>query len=312
MTTPFDTPPPGRGSNTELLDREALRRGHERSAATVEASDTLSRLTREELLDRLDLIAAHPNDILDAGGGTGVGALALAKRYPRARTVLLDHAAQRCRQAERRRGWRRRFTVVRGDVQAMPFADESFDMVFSNLCLQDCLPPDEALREARRVLRDGGLYLFATLGPGTLAPLRDAWCRVGDRAAHVHDFIDMHDLGEALARRGFRDPVLDVDRLRFSFPSYRDLVLALRGAGATCAALTRRRGLTGKTAHGAVLEALGWGGGRGEVVVPVEVVYGHAWVVGPAPAASREDQSVGDIGARGEVAIPASSVRRRR
>jgi ubiquinone/menaquinone biosynthesis C-methylase UbiE len=47
-------------------------------------------------------------------------------------------------------------TVVRGDAEAMPFADASFDRVSSNGVLHHTPDMDAALREVRRVLAPGG------------------------------------------------------------------------------------------------------------------------------------------------------------
>ncbi|MEJ0098994.1 MAG: hypothetical protein WDO12_04335 [Pseudomonadota bacterium] len=61
------------------------------------------------------------------------------------------------------------------------------------------------------MLRPGGLVLLSSLGPETLQELRASW-GASDGGVHVNEFIDVHDLGSALARAGFVEPVLDVDR----------------------------------------------------------------------------------------------------
>jgi SAM-dependent methyltransferase len=59
------------------------------------------------------------------------------------------------------------FSAVAGDAAALPFDDESFDMVLSYAVLQRLPNLEAALREARRVLRPGG-SLYGQWGPGWL------------------------------------------------------------------------------------------------------------------------------------------------
>lgn len=49
--------------------------------------------------------------------------------------------------------------VVEGDIHDLPFPEESFDFVFSNI-FDHALKPRVFMREAQRVLRPGGLFLL--------------------------------------------------------------------------------------------------------------------------------------------------------
>jgi SAM-dependent methyltransferase len=52
--------------------------------------------------------------------------------------------------------------VCRADVGALPFADESFDLVTANMVVEHLDAPEKQFREVRRVLRPGGAFLFHT------------------------------------------------------------------------------------------------------------------------------------------------------
>ena len=97
----------------------------------------------------------------------------------------------------------------------------------------------------RRILKPGGVVVFSTLGPDTLTELRVAWEYVDDHP-HVHSFADMHNVGDALLGAGFTEPVVDTDRVYFSYGELKKLVDDLRALGATNAMTGRRRSLTGK------------------------------------------------------------------
>jgi SAM-dependent methyltransferase len=52
--------------------------------------------------------------------------------------------------------------AVVGDVARLPFADGAFDVVFSKFLLEHLVEPLGAFREFRRVLREGGRFVFHT------------------------------------------------------------------------------------------------------------------------------------------------------
>jgi malonyl-CoA O-methyltransferase len=168
----------------------------------------------------------------------------------------------------------------------LPFADGGVDFILSNLMLQWC-DPDAVFREFRRVLAPRGLLCFSTLGPDTLRELRSAWRQV-DSHTHVHQFIDMHDLGDALVRAGFAAPVLDVERYTLNYLDVRRVASDLKATGARNATQGRARGLTGRRQFAALQAAYENFRHDGRLPATYEVVFGHAW----APeAATRRDGS---------------------
>ena len=168
------------------------------------------------------------------------------------------------------------------DATALPIARSSVSLVWSNLMLQWLHDPLPALKEAHRVLEVGGMLMFSTLGPDTLKELR-ASLPPSD-AEHLHRFIDMHDLGDALVKAGFADPVMDMDMITVTYAGLDDLLRALRTSGSNNASMHRPRGLVGKghwqhlRSHYDALRR------NDRLPVTVEVVYGHAWKAEPKVA----------------------------
>jgi len=196
----------------------------------------------------------------------------------------------------------RRFRRVCANAAALPLREASVDLVLSNLVLHWCDDPDAVFAECRRVLRPGGLLTFTTLGPDTLAELRRAWA-AADAHTHVHRFIDMHDLGDALVRAGLAEPVLDVERCTLTYGSVGDLARDLRAMGAANAAAGRPRGLTGRSSFERMAGAYEAYRRDGRLPATCEVVYGQAWCpVGPR-------RTVADPG---EVTVPVNRIGRRR
>lgn len=97
-------------------------------------------------------------DALDAGCGTGRYLGLLANRG--ARTVGVDSSAHMLAQVEPGHG-----RLVRGQIEALPFASRSFDIVVSGLVLGDTAHLALAIAELARVLRPGGQLIFSVVHP---------------------------------------------------------------------------------------------------------------------------------------------------
>jgi malonyl-CoA O-methyltransferase len=276
-----------------FLDPRLVRRAFDRASATFDAHAAVHGELRTRLLERLDVVRIKPDIVIDLGAGTGHASRALQDRYRQAQVVAVDLSIGMLEQARRQQRFLKRFGRVAADAQALGLKTASADLIFSNLMLQWCSEPDRAFQELARVLKPGGLLMFTSLGPDSLRELRSAWA-ASDADVHVHRFIDMHDLGDALMRAGFAEPVMDTERLTVTYPSADALLRELKGSGSTNVALGRSRSLKSRVAGRATrtsLEAL-----RAEAVVPLtlEVVYGHAW--SPIrPATKRTDPGLFSI-----------------
>src|SRR5690242_14219598 len=148
------------------LDARHVRQAFGRAAATYEAHAVLQAEVGTRLLERLDGVALAPERVLDVGSGPGRGSQALRARFPNTNVVALDLALPMLQAAASHAS--PGFARVGGDAQALPFADATFDLLHSNLCLQWCDDPGLAIAEFARVLKPGGLLLFTTFGPATL------------------------------------------------------------------------------------------------------------------------------------------------
>lgn len=281
-----------------FLDPRAVRRSFDRAASSFDAVAVVHGEIRSRLLERLDVVRLDPRLVIDLGAATGHGSRALQDRYPRSQIVAIDLSTQMLVQARSQQRWLRRFQRVAADAARLPLRDQSVDLVFSNLMLQWSSDPDAVFREARRTLRPEGLLTFASLGPDSLREIRAAWSQADSRI-HVHRFIDMHDLGDALVRTGFAEPVMDTERLTITYRSVDALMRELGSSGSGNVAAGRLRGLTTRSARQHFASALETGRVEGALPVTLEVVYGHAW--------RGQDRKAG----AGESVVPFRSIGRR-
>jgi ubiquinone/menaquinone biosynthesis C-methylase UbiE len=108
-------------------------------------------------------VGRAPERVLDVGCGTGEGALFLAREFPQARVRGVDISEEMVRAAVAKVGLdpEGRIAFKVGDAAALPFPDDSFDLV-----AQLNMPPFFA--ELARVLRPGGhVIVAASWGPDT-------------------------------------------------------------------------------------------------------------------------------------------------
>lgn len=273
----------------EALKR-AIRRSFEAAAPTYDEAAFLQQEIARRLDDHLDGMKIAPGLILDAGCGTGFGLSLLKARFSEARLLGLDlaHAmAARTRDRHARpSGWRKwlplfaphssPLTALCADMERLPLARDSLDMVWSNLALQWVGEPDGAFREIHRALKPEGLFIFATFGPDTLMELRAASADL-DGHRHVNRFIDMHDIGDALVHAGFSNPVMEMERITLTYDALPGLLRDLKAIGAHTVVEDRRAGLMGKKEWRRLAENYERFRQDGRLPATYEVVYGHAW-----------------------------------
>ncbi|VAW99828.1 Malonyl-[acyl-carrier protein] O-methyltransferase [hydrothermal vent metagenome] len=263
------------------IDKRLARRAFDRAAQSYDEAAILQREVNLRLLERFDDINFVPESILDIGAGTGFATYALHKRFPKANVTALDIAESMLAVAKSRLSimskLKKKIIFVNAEAECLPFADNSMDLIYSNLTLQWVSSLDAALQECRRVLKPGGMLLFSTFGPDTLKELRHSWQAV-DQYSHVNDFIDMHDVGDAMMRAQFAEPVMDVENFTLTYSDVYKLMHDLKAIGAHNVTSQRAKGLTGKTHFKQLEQHYETFRQHGVLPASYEVVYGHAWL----------------------------------
>jgi ubiquinone/menaquinone biosynthesis C-methylase UbiE len=183
--------------------------------------------SRERLLDRL----AWRGDetALDVGCGRGLLLVAAARRLPRGKAVGIDiwqaedltgNRPEATLENARLEGVADRVEVRTADMRQLPFPDDSFDVIVSNVAIHNLYRPAErerAVAEIARVLKPGGQALINDI-------------RHGDEytaAFTKHGCPDVHRLSSRW---------LTVLTALFTFGSLRPATLLARKPSATSAA----------------------------------------------------------------------------
>lgn len=144
----------------------------------------------------MDWLAPRPGQrLLDVAGGTGDIAFRFLKRAPSATATVLDLTesmleAGRSRAAAENLAGRLDWTV--GDAMALPFEDASFDVYTISFGIRNVTRPEDALREAFRVLKPGGRLMVLEFSqiPNDLM----------QRAYDLYSFNVIPRMGQLIAR----------------------------------------------------------------------------------------------------------------
>ncbi len=278
-------------------DARELTRAFDHAADSYDAAAYSQREIAQRMLSRFELLRIAPKRILDIGCATGDATRKLAARFPEADMLAIDLSGRMLAKMRNAAPWWKKHLpflgehaprCVQADPAALPFKAGICDLIWSNLALywRDL---EASVREAHRCLAVDGLFMFSSLGPDTLKEWRGAFATV-DNCVHVSRFIDMHDVGDALVRAGFTDPVMDMEMLTVNFDSVDAIVRDLAALGARNRFPGRRAGLLGRAAWQRVVAAYERLRVDGKLPVTLEVVYGHAWK--PAPKATADGRAI--------------------
>ncbi|RLM56405.1 methyltransferase domain-containing protein [Halobellus sp. Atlit-31R] len=114
---------------------------------------------RDEALEWLDI--QRSDQVLDVGCGTGFATEGLLRYTDNVHG--LDQSRHQMEKAFDKFGTRDRVRFYRGDAERLPFADDSFDVVWSSGSIEYWPNPVAALKEFRRVVKPGNRVLV--VGP---------------------------------------------------------------------------------------------------------------------------------------------------
>jgi len=157
---------------------------------------------------------ARPRTLLEIAAGTGVVTRALTATLPDTRIVATDLNEPMLAFAKTRQRDGARIEWKQADALALPFDDKSFDAVVCQFGAMFFPDKIQAYREARRVLKDGGLFLF------------NVWDRIA-----ANDFADV--VTQCLARLFPADPPCFLARTPHGYHDTKRIVAELAEAGFT-------------------------------------------------------------------------------
>lgn len=255
------------------LNKKRIRKDFSKAASTYDAAAVVQAEICERTLERLQMLKLNPKSILDIGSGTGKSVRALQALYPGAQIFASDFAFPMLIQGQFK-------PAICCDAQHLPIKSASIDLIFSTSTFQWCDDLNQLFAECMRVLKKDGAMVFSTFGPDTLKELRLSWAEI-DQQNHVHQFIDMHHIGDYLLANQYHDPVVDREVIVIEYQTLRQLLMDLKATGSRgkfmASDYSATQGLLGKEKFNQLLQVYNtFQLENNALPASYEVIYGYA------------------------------------
>jgi SAM-dependent methyltransferase len=270
-----DTPP-------RLFDRTLLRQRRNRAAPKLADYNFLVRRAFDDICDRVESITRDFERTAILGGGPGLtdelasrpagekAGLVVSADLSPAVAASLDSPA------------------LALDEEALPFAEESLDLVLAPWGLHWANDLPGALVQINHALKPDGFFAASMLGGATLTELRQCLMAAeseltGGVNARVSPYAGTFDMAALLQRAGFAMPVADIDRVTVRYNNAFALMADLRGMGETSVLADRPRTNAGRALflRTAELYAERFSDEDGRIRATFEIVHAGGWAPHP-------------------------------
>ena len=210
-------------------------------------SDYLKFEVAGRIVDRMLDINRQFETVLDIGSGPGhiykqVDTDMITKKLyqlDNSKPLLFRDCEQDCKIENRVETER-----IVGDLESLPFEDDKFDLICSNLSLHWCNDLVGNLIQIKNKLVPDGVFIGTLFTTDTLFELR-FWLslifrtvmqlcdieRKGGISPHISPMVQHQQVGSLLQRAGFNLVTVDVDEIVVNYPSMFELMEDLRGMG---------------------------------------------------------------------------------
>ena len=211
---------------SRVNDKKKIAQSFSKAACGYDAAAEVQKMIAEKLITSL------PNNknavLLDAGCGTGFWTSQLKDDF---NTVIGMDMAEGMLQFAQQKNTHKKVFFCGGDMEQLPLANKSVDIIFSSLAVQWCESLLPLFNEWARVLKPEGKVFLATLGPKTLLELKMSF-QAADDASHVNTFLSVDDISRQVDQSALSMEQLSSEIIVMHYERMRDLMADLKSIGA--------------------------------------------------------------------------------
>lgn len=211
--------------------QELIKRAFDNAASTYDSAADVQREISEILAQYLiEQVNFTPNNIIDAGCGTGYATSLLANMWPNANFILIDFAPSMLSVASKYHNCDTNYNFICADIEMLPIKQDSIHIYWSSMTWQwnnvYC-----CLSEVERILKSGGLISIATLGKKNFSELYNAFQGI-DEYNHVNIIPSYEELFNYLKLNNWTILVWEKKYIRRYYKNLKILLRSLKNVGA--------------------------------------------------------------------------------
>ena len=212
-----------------IFDHDILNLKHRRIASDFENHDFLFKIGFKQLQERLNFIKRDFQKILQIGSrGLHFQNADMLDSHDFFNATIIAHK------------------------EFLPFEENSYDLVISNLDLHNTNDLPGLLTQIQRILKPNGLFIASIFGGETLYELRSVFQSVeleqsGGITPRIFPFADMQQMGALMQRANFNLPVVDNEKIKVSYSHIFKLFQDLRGMGENNIIIERKKNFTSRS-----------------------------------------------------------------
>lgn len=232
-------------SNKIIFNRKLIKTRRNKVAKNLYKYDFLYKECANRILSRIrELELSKLENILDLGCHTGQLTDLIKKENFAKKIINSDISKEMLKNSNAK-------YPIALDEEHLPFKNNTFDLVVSNLSLHWVNDFISTLKQIHCTLKQNGVLIASIFGGDTLWELRksillaetELTCKSCSR---VSPFIEIKTLGNLLQHAGFKMVVTDIETISVTYLDLLSLVKDLRAMGENCALLEKKQFLNKK------------------------------------------------------------------
>jgi len=205
-----------------------IQQGFSKAAQRYDQYSSLHRKIADKLLAQVAQ-GPRPSALLDVGCGTGYLTVKAKELFPTSKVIGLDFAQGMLDVARLKH---EDIIWIQADGNNLPFSNECFDIVVSNLAYQWAEDLSRAFCEVKRVLNTHGVLACTIFGYNTCQELFQSLRVASKGALQFVRLPDQRQISEALSISGFKDPIVSCEQIKVEFKDMYELINWFKTIGA--------------------------------------------------------------------------------
>lgn len=213
---------------SEIFNRRVLQQHRDRWADSLDKYDFLFKHSVQDIIAKASFHKSNYESVLDLGCRTGHFAKLAHKAIKFNALYQADLSKKMLDRASNIR--------IQCDEEHLPFADNVFDLVVSNLNLHWLNNVPGTIQQIKSALKPDGIFIASFIGGDSLKSLRDLLIKtemsLGAKVGfHISPMITADSIASLMERAGFKRIVVEKDAVQVQYSSVSSLLRDLRRMG---------------------------------------------------------------------------------